>query len=95
MTPRHHTPPPPTPSANHTGVVPRWRAWASTAAALIIGVIAGRYGLDAAATVLSLGALAAVLAWGLLLEARDRRRTNDFAHIDARHQVARALEGDR
>ena len=87
--------PPPAPAANHIGVVPRWRAWASTAVALVLGVIGGRYGLDAVAATASVGALVGVFGWGLLLEAADRRAGAQFDQIDARHDVARALqEGD-
>lgn len=86
------TTPPPAPAANHTGVVPRWRAWLATAIAGSAGLIAGRYGVDVLAGLVAVVSLPGFLAAGLALELRPRANGNEFSHIDERARVTRALE---
>lgn len=79
-------------------MIARWKACASTLAALVIGHGAGRYGLGPTIGLASLATFGGVLAYGLVLELRSQirghRRDDD---IDPTHQqMVRALqEGDR
>lgn len=84
--------PPPAPAPSHTGVVPRWRAWLSTVAALLIGLAVGRFGLADTVGLAAAALVAVVGAAGLVHELRAQHRDSTFDHITARHEVARALQ---
>lgn len=94
MAARTHPTPPPTPARNDTGVVPRWRAWAATAIALVFGWGSGRYGLGNAVAALAWTVVAVAAAVGLTLEVCRQMHRTEFEDIDRRHRAARALGGD-
>lgn len=90
---RPHTTPPPTPAANHTGVVRRWHAWRTPTAAMAFGWAIGTVGLSQAIALAVLAGLAVVLAAGVAHELRaERARAHEFDHIDARHRAETALD---
>lgn len=85
---------PPTPTANHTGVVRRWKAIAATAVAALAGYVVGRWGLDLLVGLCGLGLLAAITARAVLEEKRRRdRQAIDLDAID-HHTHLRHLLGD-
>lgn len=77
-------------------MIARWKAYAASIVALLVGVGLGRWGLgDVLAATVLLG-FVGVLAAGVAHEVRTQRRVDDLDHIDeARAVVARALEGNR
>lgn len=87
---RHrHSVPPPGLARNHTRVVRAGQALAAVA----VGFVWGRWGLDLVAGLAALAAAPVFLAAGITAQARATRRADrEFPAITCRHQVARALQ---
>ena len=75
-------------------MVPRWRAWAATAGALVFGWAAGRYGLGTAVAAFAWTLIAVAVAAGITHELCRQAHNHEFDDIERRQREARALKGD-